>query len=81
MRDSEENSVIKTAIAASDWDDKEKCIAVIASRYLNSVGKGENALELCAVLTENFELADGDYSKKNFIVPTYIKNALTWLLT
>lgn len=80
LRKSKVNTRIKDAVNASSWNDDDKMKAVIASRYLNSVGKGENALELSVVLKDNFELADGNPQKKTFVVPQYIQEALTWLL-
>ena len=80
LRDSDMNKRIKGAINASSWSEEDKMKAVIASRYLNSVGKGENALELSVVLKDNFELEDDDSQKKTFVVPQYIQEALTWLL-
>lgn len=80
LRKSKANERIKDAINASSWSDEDKMKAVIASRYLNSVGKGENALELSVVLKDNFELEDDDPQKKTFVVPQYIQEALTWLL-
>ena len=80
LRNSDMNKRIKDAINASSWTDEDKMKAVIASRYLNSVGKGENALELSVVLKDNFELENGDPHKKTFVVPQYIQEALTWLL-
>ena len=73
---SKENERIKQAIEALDdsWADEEKKHAVIASRYLNSIGKGENALELAYALEEN--LTD---NIENFVVPNYIKEALEWI--
>lgn len=78
LRDSVENTRIKDSISANTWDENDKKKAIIASRYLNSVGKGENALELSYNLLENIE-------KKNtpeyveFIVPEYIKQAIDWI--
>lgn len=46
---SKENTRIVKSIKANtkpDWTVDNKIKALIASRYLNSVGKGENALEL-----------------------------------
>lgn len=80
LRKSKANERIKDAINASSWSDEDKMKAVIASRYLNSVGKGENALELSVVLKDNFELEGDDPQKKTFVVPQYIQEALTWLL-
>ena len=71
---------VKTALDNTDWGDDEKEKHLIAARYLSSVGKGENALELCLVLEENYELEDGDEHKKIFNVPPYIHEALEWLL-
>lgn len=79
LRASKENERIKASINLNTSfidDDKKK--AVIASRYLNSVSKGEHALELSVVLKKNLE-------KKNtaeyidFIVPDYIKSAIDWI--
>jgi hypothetical protein len=55
--------------------DEEKKKAIIASRYLNSVGKGENALELCYALQENLS-KKGTPDFKDFNVPPYIKSAI-----
>lgn len=73
---SKENERIKQAIEAlnDSWTDEEKKHAVIASRYLNSIGKGENALELAYALEEN--LTD---NIENFVVPKYIREALEWI--
>lgn len=86
------NADLKTAIAANTdplWTDDEKKKAVIATRYLNSVGKGENALELANVLEANLELpkvapadvAAGDVVilQQPFRVPYYIKKAIVWI--
>ena len=56
--------------------DKKK--ALLAARYLNSVGKGANALELSSVLKENLDKKEGE--RKAFEVPEYIKKAIEWLL-
>lgn len=71
---------IKTSLDNTDWEDDEKRRHLIAARYLSSVGKGENALELCMALEENYELEDGDEHKMIFNVPPYIHEALEWLL-
>lgn len=73
-----ENDRIIESIEASSWRDEDKKTALIASRYLNSIGKGENALELCHILEENLTDINGD--KKDFNVPPYIKDAFEWLL-
>ena len=80
LRESKANTRIKNAINGSSWSDEDKKKAVVASRYLNSVGKGENALELSVSLKDNFELADSNPEKKVFNVPQYIQEALIWLL-
>lgn len=79
MRNSEANIRIKTAIGESGWTDEEKRKALLASRYLNSVSKGSNALELNVALTANLEKSAAD--RKEFHVPQYIVDALTWLLS
>lgn len=73
---SEENKRIKQAIEAlnDSWTDEEKKHAVIASRYLNSIGKGENALELAYALEENLT-----NNTEEFVVPKYIREALEWI--
>ena len=76
LNSSDENTRIKDSINANVvFNDEEKKKAIIASRYLNSVGKGENALELSYVLLENFK-KEGTPDYKKFIVPEYIKNAI-----
>jgi transposase len=81
LRDSEENERIRESIINADgdfWSEEFKKKAIIASRYLNSVGKGENALELSVALKENlFKKGTGDF--KQFKVPTYIKEAIEWV--
>ena len=71
---------VKTSIDSTDWEEDEKRRHLIAARYLSSLDKGENALELCLALEENFELEAGNEHKKIFNVPPYIHNALEWLL-
>lgn len=79
MRISSENNRIKDALnSGCGWTDVEKKKALLASRYLNSVGKGENALELSIVLKDNIDKQYED--RKDFVIPEYIKNALIWLL-
>lgn len=79
LREGAENTRIKNSINNSNWSDEEKRKAIIASRYLNSVTKGANALELNVVLEKNFHAEAED--KKDFHVPTYIEEALKWLLS
>lgn len=71
----ENQRIIESITANTSLSDDEKMKAVIASRYLNSVGKGENALELCYVLQENLA-KKGSADFKEFIVPAYIKSAI-----
>lgn len=71
---------VKASLDNTGWDDDEKRRHLIAARYLSSLSKGENALELCLALEENFELDADDERKKTFNVPHYIHNALEWLL-
>ena len=78
LRKSDTNTRIKTSIDASGWTDEEKRKAVLASRYLNSVSKGSNALELNVALMTNLEKPEAD--RIEFHVPQYIVDALTWLL-
>lgn len=79
MRNSAANARIKTSIGASEWSNEEKRKALLASRYLNSVSKGSNALELNVALMANLEKPVAD--RKEFHVPQYIIDALTWLLS
>lgn len=76
LRDSDENKRITDAIMSSKctWGDDDKKKAIIAARYLNSVGKGENALELSVKLEEDFHSGS-----PQFIVPKYLKEAIEWL--
>lgn len=60
------------------WTEEEKKKALIASQYLNSVEKGENALELATILQDKF-IDSPDEAKKEFHVPEYIKNAIEWV--
>lgn len=78
LRKSKENHRIKESLNNSLWSDDDKKKALLAARYLNSVGKGENALELSIALREN--LTKQGAERKDFIIPQYIKEALAWLL-
>ena len=79
MRNSEANTRITSSIEASEWTDEEKRKALLASRYLNSVSKGNNALELNVALMNNLDKPEED--RDEFHVPRYIVEALTWLLS
>ena len=81
LRNSDENIRIKDSIlnlSVELWTDEIKKKAIIASRYLNSVGKGENALELSSILCDNL-CEKGKAEFKEFNVPTYIKDAIDWM--
>ncbi|WP_345791506.1 ATP-dependent nuclease [Staphylococcus epidermidis] len=80
LSNSHENNRIKESLKNTniDWNEEQKKKALIASRYLNSVGKGENALELASVLKDNLELKNQD-EYQEFIVPEYIANAIEWV--
>jgi predicted ATP-dependent endonuclease of OLD family len=78
LRSGTENTRIIDSITASVWDEDEKKKALIASRYLNSVGKGENALNLSLQLLDNLEL-EGKAGYEDFNLPEYIKKALTYI--
>jgi hypothetical protein len=76
LGNSKENTRIKDGINANTiMSEEDKKKAIIASRFLNSVGKGENALELSYILSENFKKKGTD-DFVEFIVPNYIKNAI-----
>ena len=71
LKDSKANDRIKESINAnSPWDDDKKKKHIIAARYLNSVGKGVNALELSQKIEK---------TENNIIVPDYIKEAIEWI--
>ncbi|MDR4497573.1 MAG: ATP-dependent endonuclease [Candidatus Scalindua sp.] len=74
------NKEIKQGIRECNWaNDNDKKTAIIASRYLNSVAKkGENAFELAYALENNLNIKGQD-GYQDFIVPTYIENALGWI--
>jgi putative ATP-dependent endonuclease of OLD family len=76
LRRSDENDRIINSIEKSSWDNEDKLKALIASRYLNSIVKGNNALELVKVLEENME---NENCCEYFKVPKYIKDAIEWL--
>lgn len=81
LRSSDENKRISNSLLKSKdfvWDDDSKKKALIASRYLNSVEKGENALELSSALRENLT-KKGTPEFKAFNVPMYIREAIEWM--
>jgi putative ATP-dependent endonuclease of OLD family len=76
LKNSDENTRIKDSINLNTTlTDEEKKKNIIASRYLNSIGKGENALELSYILSKNFE-KKGTTNFIEFNVPKYIKDAI-----
>jgi putative ATP-dependent endonuclease of OLD family len=78
LRKSDVNDRIIAAMhAQTAWGNAEKRTAIIAARYLSSVGKGENALELAIALQNNFEEQDPAL-KQNFVLPSYLGKAITW---
>ncbi|MED4040983.1 ATP-dependent nuclease [Niallia taxi] len=80
LSNSKENARIISALKHGDlnWTGDDKKIALIAARYLNSVGKGVNALELAYVLEGNLAQLGTD-AYIDFIVPDYIKEAIEWV--
>ena len=68
IKNSEE---LKGMIGADDVDK-----SAMASRYLESVSKGVNALELSNAI---MDLSEADREKFN--VPPYIKKAIEWVLS
>lgn len=74
IRTSNENKNITDSINDSAWDDDEKRKAIFASRYLNSIDKGEFALDLAVKLKEKLP----EY-KENLKVPEYIERAINWV--
>jgi len=81
LRESGENNRIVDSLHLCSWDEADKKAALLASRYLNSVGKGENALELAVALENNYSLPTDDPNRKSFIVPDYIQDAIKWVLS
>jgi len=74
-----ENTQILNSLASNmTWNDAEKKKAIIAARYLNSITKGENALDLVVLLEDNLN-KKGSSDYKLFNVPTYIKDAIEWI--
>ncbi len=70
-----ENNRIKKAIRESGLNAEERKKHLIASRYLNSLSKGENAYELAQILQYNLEKDN----PVNFKTPVYIKQAIDWI--
>ncbi|WP_456311577.1 ATP-dependent nuclease [Pseudomonas shirazensis] len=78
-----------TSLTDPAWTDEDKKKAIIATRYLKSVGKGANALELAAILENNLELplivpaglsgTSPVSLRQTFNVPYYIKKSILWI--
>jgi len=75
LRSSDENTRIINSLKTSSSSDNEKKKSIISARYLNSIGKGENALELSHILAESFN----KNIHQEFIAPPYIIEALDWI--
>jgi predicted ATP-dependent endonuclease of OLD family len=75
LRVSEDTKRIWNSINASSWNEEDKKKAIIAARYLTSVGKGENALELSYSLEKNLKKD----IPKVFNVPDYIRQSIEWI--
>lgn len=71
-KNGDENLRILAALKACSVAHKAKHL--IASRYLNSLSKGENAYELANALKENLS-----ENKAGFKVPSYIRSAIEWV--
>ena len=74
LRNSKENERIEEYIRKSNWEESRKLKAIFASRYLNSISKGEYALDLAVKLKENI-----DEYKGKLVVPDYLKKAINWV--
>jgi putative ATP-dependent endonuclease of OLD family len=69
------NLSLINAINLSKWNDEDKKRAILSSRYLKSIGKGENALDLSNNLIDNFEKRDTE-EYVSFEVPDYLKKSI-----
>lgn len=78
LSDSKENKRIEESLLDDRLKlcDKDKKKHLIAARYLNSISKGEHALDLQYALEENLLKKD---NQEEFVVPEYIKDALEWI--
>jgi len=70
-----ENIRIEKAIRESRIDTEERKKHLIASRYLNSISKGQNAYEFAQILQSNLEKDN----PVDFKIPVYIKKAINWI--
>ena len=76
LRNSDGNTLLNESLTLCQWDEEEKKKALFSARYLKSVGKGENALELAYILSNNLE---ADEKQLPFTVPTYLKKSVEWI--
>lgn len=77
MHVSDENTRITSSLlscSGSGWDDSLKMRSLLASRYLNSLSKGGNALEIAAKLEANLQRQFPEF----FLVPLYLSQAIKW---
>lgn len=77
MHASRENKRITDSLLscnAADWDNSKKMKALLAARYLNSLSKGGNALEIAARLEKNLTAA----TPEAFTIPSYLNDAIIW---
>lgn len=77
MHKSDENTRITDSLLncnSAGWDEPAKMKALLAARYLNSLSKGGNALEIAAKLEDNLQ----SQTPISFVVPTYLKDAIIW---
>ena len=77
MHDSDENDRIQNSLTnciGTGWDDHTKMTALVAARYLNSLSKGGNALEIAANLEANLQKPICEH----FSVPSYLSDAITF---
>ncbi len=72
----ENNKIIAGITANTSYIDEEKKKALLASRFLNSLSKGEYALELAYTLEKNIS---SDQPAEVIEVPVYIKEAIEWV--
>lgn len=78
IKNSDEKTRVKSGIESCSWSNEDKKKAIVAAYYLNSVGKGENALNLSVALEENLS-KKGTSGYQDFQVPQYIKDAIEWI--
>jgi len=70
--------IVSTLAKRDEFEESDKREAIIAARYLSSIGKGENALELSSNLKQNLSKKEAE----DFVevkIPNYIKDAIDWI--